>query len=102
MLRRTNNENEIYKVCMHIFDKYYNLSPIRKVSLSFGRLVDDDNVQLNLFEEYEKIEDDKNLNKAIDEIKNKFGANTLLKASSLLEGSTIKERNKKIGGHNAG
>lgn len=98
----TNNENEIYKVCMHIFDKYYNLSPIRKVSLSFGRLVDDDNVQLNLFEEYEKIEDDKNLNKAIDEIKNRFGANTLLKASSLLEGSTIKERNKKIGGHNAG
>ena len=98
----TNNENEIYKVCMHIFDKYYNYAPIRKVALSFGKLVDDDNVQLNLFESYEEVEKDKNLNNAIDEIKDRFGANTLLKASSLLEHSTIKDRNNKIGGHNAG
>ena len=27
--------------------------------------------------------------------------NSILKASSLLEDSTIKERNKKVGGHNA-
>ena len=98
----TNNENEIYKVCMHIFDKYYNYSPIRKVSLSFGKLVDDDNLQLNLFESFEEIEKDKNINKAIDEIKNRFGENTVLKATSLLEHSTIKDRNQKIGGHNAG
>ena len=97
----TNNENEIYKVCMHIFDKYYNLSPIRKVSISFGKLVDDDNIQLNIFENYEKVEKDKNINKAVDEIKERFGPNTVLKASSLLEYSTIKDRNKKIGGHNA-
>lgn len=98
----TNNENDIYKVCMHIFNKYYDNSPIRKVSLSFGRLTNDDNHQLNLFEEYEEVKKDNNLNHTIDEIKDKFGANTLLKASSLLEGSTIKDRNNKIGGHNAG
>ena len=30
-----------------------------------------------------------------------FGKNTLLRASSLLSNSTIRDRNKKIGGHNA-
>ena len=39
--------------------------------------------------------------KTIDEITSKFGKNSVLKASSLLEGSTVKDRNKKIGGHSA-
>lgn len=38
---------------------------------------------------------------AIDEIKNKYGKNSILKASALLPDSTIIERNKKIGGHAA-
>ena len=37
----------------------------------------------------------------VDEIKNKFGKNSIVKASSLLDYSTAIERNKKIGGHNA-
>ena len=35
----------------------------------------------------------------IDDIKNNFGKNSILPASSLLADSTIIERNKKIGGH---
>lgn len=97
----TNNENEIYKVCMHIFDKYYNDAPIRKVMISLGKLTTDDSIQLNVFKTYEDIEDFRNINKAVDEIKERFGPNTLLKASSLLYDSTIVERNKKIGGHRA-
>ena len=46
-----------------------------------------------------KKEDNKN--KVIDEITSKHGKNSLLKASALLSDSTIKDRNKKIGGHNA-
>ena len=98
----TNNENDIYKVCMHIFDKCYNNAPIRKVSISLGKLTPDDTIQINIFSTFEEIEKEKNINKAIDTIKDKYGSNTLLKASSLLNDSTIKERNNKIGGHNAG
>ena len=36
----------------------------------------------------------------VDEINKKFGDNAILKASSLLNYSTIKMRNKKMGGHN--
>ena len=44
---------------------------------------------------------DDEVNLTIDRIKQKYGKNSILKASSLLEDSTIKERNKKVGGHNA-
>lgn len=97
----TTSEKVIYNICENIFDKYYENLPIRKVSISLGKLSDDTGVQLNLFESFENIKKEKNENLAIDEIKNRFGNNSILKASSLLEDSTAIERNKKIGGHNA-
>lgn len=82
-----------------IFDRYYEFLPIRKVSISCGGLVPKKGVQLNLFENTETIENEEKINEAIDEIKNKFGKNSLIKASSLLPDSTAIERNTKIGGH---
>ena len=97
----TDINKEIIKICYIIFDKYYNGLPIRKVSICLGNIITKKGTQLNLFENYEKIQQEEQINKTIDEIKNKFGKNSILKASSLLEDSTIIERNKKIGGHNA-
>ena len=75
--------------------------PIRRVGVSAGRLVDKKSIQLNLFEDFLEVSKEETKYKMIDEITNKFGKNSLLKASSLLEDSTIRERNKKIGGHSA-
>ena len=97
----TTNEKIIYEVCQNLFDKYYENLPIRKVSVTLGRLTEDTGIQLNLFETFEEVKLEKQGNKAIDEIKKKYGNNSILKASSLLEDSTIKMRNGKIGGHNA-
>lgn len=97
----TDDVNLIYNICESIFDKYYEYLPIRKVSLCYGKLSDNIGVQLNLFETYEEVTLKKQENEAIDKIKNKFGANSILKASSLLADSTAKARNKKIGGHSA-
>lgn len=97
----TDDNKTIRDICSIIFDRYYNNSPIRKVTISCGNLSPKLGVQLNLFETIEDIEDKDELNKAIDEIKSKFGKNSLLKASSLLEDSTAIARNNKIGGHNA-
>lgn len=97
----TDDENTIYRTCMYIFNRYYENFPIRKVSISLGKLRDNDALQINLFESFEEIKTHNDFNKAIDEIKNRFGPNVLLKASSLLSDSTIKERNNKIGGHHA-
>lgn len=97
----TDDETKIFATCLMIFDKFYNNLPIRKVSISCGGLNDKNGIQLDIFSSFEKIKNNEDVLKAIDEIKMKFGKNALLKASSLLEDSTIKERNQKIGGHSA-
>lgn len=69
-------------------------------------------VQTNLFEDpiekertYKKHQEallkEKNMQKAIIEIRNKFGKNSLIKANSLEEGATAIERNSQVGGHKA-
>lgn len=97
----TSDTKEICDDCLNIFDKYYEDLPIRKVSIALGGLSDDTGMQLNLFESIEEKVQNKSKDKAVDEIKNKFGANSIIKASSLLPDSTAIERNKKIGGHSA-
>ena len=96
----TDSAYEILKYCLIIFDKFYEYLPIRKVTIACGDLQKRDNVQLSLFDE--KKEQKKNsINVTIDNIKNKFGKNSLLKATNLLQDSTAKERNQKIGGHDS-
>ena len=95
----TDNSKEILNCCENIFDKFYEDLPIRKVSISCGGLCEKTGVQLNLFDTYQSIKNEEDINKTIDQIKEKFGKNSLLKASALLEDSTAIERNKKISGH---
>lgn len=95
----TNDKDAIYGMCNTIFQKFYEDYPIRKVSISLSGLEEDNVEQLNIFESYdEKVKKD-NINMAVDEIKNKYGKNSIIKASNLLRDSTMIERNKKIGGH---
>ena len=42
---------------------------------------------------------ERKLQKAVIDIKNKYGKNIILKAMSLEEGATMKERNMQVGGH---
>ena len=92
-------ESDFYKVAMLIFDKYYDNSPIRKVGISAGDLTNNNSIQINLFEDIEEKENEEKIQYTIDEIKEKYGKNSIVKASALLEDSTIIDRNKKIGGH---
>jgi DNA polymerase V len=95
----TTDDTLIYQVCMSMFQKFYSDYPIRKVSISLGGLEDNNTEQLNLFESYEEKTKKDNINNTLDEIKNKYGKNSIIKASNLLKDSTMIERNKKRGGH---
>ena len=99
----TNDEKIIYKTLLNIFNNNYEIdSPIRKVGISLNNLTKNNYYQLNLFDNIDEVNKKNNMDKVIDEINNKYGYNSLLKATSLLDKSTIKSRNNKIGGHNAG
>ncbi len=95
----TDSPKEIMRYCDILFDRYYDYLPIRKVTVSCGGLQEKNGIQLNLFNNLEQMEKENKMNATIDEIKNKFGKNSVVKASSLLPDSTALERNQKIGGH---
>jgi DNA polymerase V len=97
----SSNESHIYKLCLKIMNKFYNDSPIRVVRVSVTGLIDDKDYQINMFEDIETVFKEKQVFHAVDEIKEKFGKNSINRASSELKESTIKSRNEMIGGHNA-
>lgn len=97
----TDSNKVICEVCYVLFRHFYGGQPIRKVGVRVSRLRPKTSVQLNLFEDIGKMEQEDYDAFILDTITKKFGKNSILRASSLLENSTIRERNKKIGGHYA-
>ena len=95
----TDHETIIKNTCFLLFDRFYENLPIRKITISCAKLSKKIGTQLNFFQEYEEIKKIENIDKTIDQLKIKFGKNSILKASSLLKDSTIRNRNQKIGGH---
>lgn len=97
-----NDEALLYKTLLNMFNSYYEENmPVRKVGISLSKLEKNNHIQLNLFENIKEVNDKNNLNNTIDKINDKYGNNSILRATSLLSNSTIKSRNEKIGGHNA-
>ena len=91
----TDKSKDIKEICSLMFNKYYNGDPIRKLALACGKLSDKDSYQLNIFEDNNELIKVESKNAAVDQIRAKYGKNSLIKASHLLEDSTIKERNKR-------
>lgn len=77
-------------------------APIRKINISSNDLQDEAFEQLDLFTSEEKIAKERQKERAMTSIKNKFGKNAIMRGISLTEGATQTKRNKLIGGHNAG
>ena len=54
-----------------------------------------------MFTDYEKQEKERRLQKAMVEVRNKYGVSAVFKGNNLLQGATTLERNQQIGGHKA-
>lgn len=75
---------------------------IRRVTLTFNNVVDEMYKQYDLFTDPAELERENKLQKAILDIKNRFGKNAILKGMNLQENATTMERNRQIGGHRSG
>lgn len=99
----TNSTNTLTKNVMELYDRITNPTLlVRRITLCFAHLLKEDAYeQISLFDDLEKKEKEQQLQKAILELKDKYGKNTVLKGISLMEGATSRERNEQIGGHKA-
>lgn len=96
----TMSGNEIFKACIKLFQKFYKGFPIRKIYVGLTKLKKLEYKKISIFDYEEKsIEAENNIFHKVDEIKRKFGKNFINRSSSMLDSSTIRSRNKMVGGH---
>ncbi len=118
--RQTSSSGIITDAVMELYDRIVDRALlIRRINIAANKLVDEASVkhkeeyrQLELFTDYEALwqqqaeeeaalEREKRMQKAVLDIKKKFGRNAILKGMNLQEGATAKDRNSQIGGHKA-
>ncbi|WP_407271934.1 DNA polymerase thumb domain-containing protein [Radiobacillus sp. PE A8.2] len=95
----TNVTLDIYRVCNQLFHEFYDgQSKVRRVFVTLDHLYDDGATQLDLFEDKAKRKD---IGYVMDQIRDKYGSASLLRATSFTDAGVTLERSKKIGGHKA-
>ena len=74
---------------------------IRRIGISFNDVMDEVYEYYDLFTDLDQIQDERNLNIAISQIKGNYGKNAVVKGMNLLDKATTIKRNTLVGGHNA-
>lgn len=99
----TSSSRQIMKYTANLYtqivDRY---TPIRRINITFNNVIDEAWRQYDLFTDPAELEREHRLQKAMLDIKEKFGKNAILKGMNLQEGATARERNSQIGGHRSG
>lgn len=99
----TNSYRRILPYVMELYDCIVDKTlPIRRLSLIFNQVLDEAYEQYDLFTNPIEVERDRKLQKAVLEIKKKFGKNALVRGMDLQKAGTAMERNRQIGGHRSG
>lgn len=103
----TNTATSSMKTIMPYVERLYEKitdkhTPIRKVNLVFNHVVEEAYQQYDLFCDPVELEKERKMQKAMLDMKKRFGKNVILKGMNLQEGATTIERNRQIGGHKSG
>ncbi|PGP09358.1 DNA repair protein, partial [Bacillus cereus] len=97
--RPTNLTMDIYKICTYFLHQQYTGEPIRSISISLTNLIQEGEEQISLFDNITQREQEMKLTKVMDEIRTKFGKNSILRGISYTHSATARYRNTLIGGH---
>ena len=112
---KTSSTKIITKKVIELYENIINKNLlVRRINLTACDVINEKDKcfmtyeQLNMFVDYSKIEkerkkenSEKELQKAILNIKSKYGKNSILKCMNLMEAGTTVKRNSQIGGHNS-
>jgi DNA polymerase V len=96
--------NSYKKIVPHFEEIYLRTTkketPIRRLNIGLNNLMDDSLETVSLFDDVVEDAKEKKLQETVISIKNRYGKNAILKGTSFTEKSTVRKRNKLIGGHN--
>ena len=114
----TSSSKILTSKCLELYDEIINKNLlVRRINICTCNVIDEKAAkkeinfsQLDLFSDNNKVLEEKKedkikqndeikLQKIVTSLKNKYGKNIILKAMSLEEGATMKERNMQVGGH---
>lgn len=113
----TSSTNVIVRAVLELLNRIVDENLlVRRINMSANHVINEKEAkqdryeQINLFDmiefdekkvDQEKLQKEKDIQKAVLDIKKKFGKNAILKGMSLQEGATAIDRNNQIGGHKA-
>lgn len=90
LVNATNITEEVYKTAKEVLDEMKVDDGIRLIGVRLDGLKDEVNHQVSLFENLEEREETKNLDKAIDDLKEKYGFKIIKKASLINDNTRSK------------
>ncbi|HJV31328.1 MAG TPA: UV damage repair protein UvrX [Bacillales bacterium] len=93
----TNVTMDIYHVCLALFTEHYNGHTVRNISIRLSNIVNDDELQLDLFDRGAGKR--RELGYVVDRVRDRFGSGALLRAVSYTAAGTAKHRATLVGGH---
>ena len=111
---KTSSTKAITKAVMELYERIMNKNLLaRRIYVVANNVIDEETAkkeqlyeQIDMFSDYKKKDEEskneqteKELQKAMIEIKNKYGKNAILKGMNLQEAGTTRDRNRQIGGH---
>lgn len=103
----TNSENTLMNAFLALYDETVDRdASIRRVNISFTGLIPEAQVQATLFDVCGANDDvnkerERRLANAVVAARGRFGANAVLRGTSLKKEANARERNNQIGGHRA-
>jgi len=111
---KTSSTKQIIEATMELYERIINKDLLtRRITVTANKVVNEERVknekkyeQIDLFTNYNekeseirKEEKENKVQKAIIDIKNKYGKNAIIKGMNLEEGGTTIARNSQVGGH---
>ncbi|MBE6845784.1 MAG: DNA methylase [Ruminococcus sp.] len=116
----TSSSKEIVSATLKLYDRIINPKlSVRRMTIAVNHLIKETELkkqntfeQLDLFSDFEtvqkqkqlkqtRLDNERNIQKAVLELKKRYGKNAVLKGMNYFEGATARIRNSQIGGHKA-
>lgn len=103
LMNRTSSTGIITDALLELFDrKVTHEFLFRRLGVAAcNTLYGEGPLQLDLFTDYDALEKEKKVQRAMQEIRLRYGKNAVLRGMNLMKAGTARERNEQIGGHKA-